>query len=111
MDALTLVTLAAVVWKIVEVVKNGITGSWGKVITQLVVWGAGIGVAFLAAQSDVASEIEVWDTTLGRLDSASLLLLGVGLSSVSGVGYETKKALDNDDSAKQDSILSNLDKK
>ena len=108
MDALTLVTLAAVVWKIVEAVKNGIKKAWGDVTTQMVVWGAGIGVAFLAAQSEIAGKIDVWDTTLGKLDWASLLLLGIGLSSVSAVGYETKKAIDSGDSAIQPSAFDSL---
>jgi hypothetical protein len=108
MDGLTLVTLAAVVWKIVEAVKNGISGKWGDVTTLVVVWGAGIAVAFVAAQSDIAGGIEVWDTTLGELDWASLLLLGIGLSSVSAVGYETKKAVDGGQSAEQPSVFDSL---
>jgi hypothetical protein len=104
-DGITVVTLATVVWKLVELVKNLLHLRWDPVVTQVVAWVGGIAVVLLAAQTSVASSVQVWGTSLDSLNGASLVLLGLGVSSFGGAAVEVKKALDNNDSGAQPTLF------
>lgn len=126
MEALTLAALVALAWKVIEVLKgvsawalpralaaDGVSSKDARqrraagldvVLTQTVGWVAGIVVVFLAKAASVTHDIAVWDTTIGRLDGWSAVLLGLMLASSAGVGYEAKKAVDRNDSARQPSM-------
>lgn len=89
MDFVPIAVAAALVWKIVSFTKFLSAGDRPKIVTQLVTWGAGIGVAFLLAASDFGSGIEVVGLALGELNAASVILFGVALGSTAAVGYDS----------------------
>jgi len=90
-DALTLSTLAALVWKTVDLFKYAVNGKLDPVLTQAIIWVAGIAVAFLAGPLTSPRASRSGGSTLGDLDSLSKVLLGLTLSSFGGVGHDLKK--------------------
>lgn len=89
----------ALVWKLVDFVKfvrAKDTNAWA---TQLAVWGAGIGVAFLLRESDFSKSLQVGQFVLGGLNAASTVLFGVALGSAASSTFDAKKAIDNNDTA------------
>lgn len=104
MEALTLAALAALVIKIMTVVK-AIGKDNNMVITQAATWAVSIGVIILAAHAKVTSDIVVFGAyTLGSLDAGSLILAGLSLGSSGSFLYDYKKARDNNDSATEPSL-------
>lgn len=101
---LVLGTLAG---KIVELFKYLKNGDRNGAFTLLSVWIAGIMVIFLGANADAFSALVVpgMEVPLGSLNWASLVLVGMSLTSFIAFGYDFKKALDNSDSAKQPPLL------
>lgn len=106
MEVFTLATLAALVWKVVSIVKMATGKDYTPVITQGLTWLAGIIAVILAAQTDVAESVAVFGTTtLGQLDGWSQVLVGLTLSSAGSVAYDYKKAIDNTDSASEPPLM------
>jgi hypothetical protein len=105
MDAITMITLATLVWKLVELIKNAVNQKWDPVFTQVVVWIAGVVVVWIAAQANVAATIDIWGTALDQLNFASLVLVGLSISSFGSAAVEVKKAVDSNDSATQTSLI------
>lgn len=102
MEVFTLATLAALVWKVVSVIKLATGKDYTPVITQCLTWVAGVIAVLLAAQTDVAETVRVFgEMSLGQLDGWSQVLVGLTLSSVGSVAYDYKKAFDNTDSASE----------
>lgn len=96
MEALTLVALAALVVKVMTVIKS--VGKDNRAVaTQAVTWVVGIVVAFLAAHAKVASDLVVFGSfRLGDLDASSLILVGVSLGSLgSTLLHDFPNAIDN----------------
>jgi predicted membrane protein len=108
MDFVALAVASALVWKIVSFGKAALNGDKNAVVTQLLVWGAAVGVAFLLAASDFAGGIKVGSAVLGDLNAASVVLFGVSLGSTASVGFDVKKAIDVTDTAKELPLLSNI---
>lgn len=107
MEALGFAALAALVIKIVSVVK-AIGKDNNIVATQVVVWAVGIIVLFLAGEADVTSGMVIpgfSDIHLGDLDAASIVLAGLALGSSGAFAYDVKKAVDNSDSATEPALL------
>lgn len=73
-------------------------------VTQLVVWGASIGLAFLLRASDFGDAIRIGAAPLSHLNDASLVLVGFAFGSTASVVYDFKKARDNSDSAAEPSL-------
>jgi hypothetical protein len=102
--------MAAVIWKFTDFLKNvraGISGgSWNSVITQLLVWAAALGGVFLLSASDFGTSVVGGiDKPLNDLDGTTKLVLGLmGGSFASGL-FDSKKAVDNSDSAAQPPLL------
>jgi hypothetical protein len=94
-----LVVATALVWRLVTFGKQLLAGELRAAVTQVFVWAAGIGVAFLLAASDFAGGVEVAGASLEVLNAASLVLFGVALGSTASTAYEFKKAFDQTDSA------------
>lgn len=99
MDFAPLLAAIALIWKIVDFVKYLRARNSEAVVTQAAVWFAGVGVIFLLAATDFASAINVGDLSLGTLNAASLILLGLSVGSSASVLVDVKKAVDNTDSA------------
>lgn len=105
MDFLPLLSAIALMWKIVDFVKHVRVRDINAVVTQLAVWGAGVLVTFLLAGSDFAEGVSIGDTTLGALNAASVVLVGLCLGASASVGYDFKRSLDNSDSAAQPALV------
>jgi hypothetical protein len=99
MDFVPLLLLTALVKKAVDFVKYATSGDINAVVTQIVAWAMGIGMAFLAANSDWADSVLVNGQPLSTLNGWSLALVGVNIASLAGFGWDTVKALDNKNSA------------
>lgn len=87
MDFTVLAVATALVWKVVSFAKFVMAGDRSKAVTQLVTWGAGIGVAFLVAASDFT--LEVAGVNLADLNAASVVLFGVALGSAASAAYDS----------------------
>ena len=99
MEFVPLLVMSAMVKKIVDFAKYATNMDVNALITQVVAWAAGVGVAFVAASSDFAQSFQVNGIGLGELNGWSLALFGFTLSSAAGVGWDTIKAVDNNNSA------------
>lgn len=109
MDAWGFVALATLVIKIVTVVKS-IGKDTNAVVTQVVVWGVGIVVLFLAGEADITRHMTIpglSDLAIGDMDAASLILAGLILGSSGAFAYDVKKSIDNTDSSTEPALLSN----
>lgn len=104
MEPFTLAALAALVVKIVSVVKS-LGKDRNAVVTQALTWAVGVAVAFLAAHADLTSALVVADRQLGSLDAGSLVLVGLSLSSLGSFAYDVKKSVDGTDSAAEPRLL------
>lgn len=96
-----LVVAAAMVYSLVSTAKQMMSGAVRDAATFVVSFGISVGVAFLLRASDFAVGVDIGTTTLASLNGASTILFGFALASLSKVGYEMKKAVDNSDSAKE----------
>lgn len=68
------------------------------VVTQLVVWVAGVGAVLIAAQTGWADQISFGSSSLGGLGTWSQVFLGLTLGSASSVLVDTLKSVDSTDS-------------
>lgn len=82
MEVMTVAALAALVVKVMTVVKS--VGKDNRaVVTQVVTWATGIGIAVLAAHAKVTSDLQVFGAfRLGDLDASSLILAGISIASL-----------------------------
>lgn len=105
MDFVPLVVLTALVKKLVDTVKYLVAGDVNAVVTQLLAWAAGIGLAFVTANSDWGDAILVNGESLGTLNGWSLAFVGVNLASLAGFGWDALKAIDGTNSATVPNLL------
>jgi hypothetical protein len=73
-------------------------------VTLLIGCVAGIGIVLLFAQTGLAGDVKVGDTALSDLTFASKIALGLAMTSVAGVLFDAKKAVDSSDSASKPKI-------
>lgn len=106
MDVVSLAALAALVVKIVGVVK-AIGKDRNLVWTQVVTWVVGIGVLFLAAEAELTEHLVLFAgaAQLRDLDPASIVLAGLALGSSGSFAYDVKKAIDGADNAREPRLL------
>lgn len=103
--AAVLAITSPIVWKVVEFAKYIRARDANAVLTQSIVWLAGIGAVFLLGSTDFAPGIPVGDLSLDKLNAASLLFIGVAGGAVASIGYDFKKAIDNRDTAVSPALL------
>lgn len=94
------------IWTTVSALKLLSAKKLNDFLTLLVVVAVGIGVAFLLRASDFSAGIDVGSVVLAKLNVASTVLFGYGLSSFARVAYELKKAVDGGDSAVEPKLFS-----
>jgi hypothetical protein len=94
-----LVAAVSLIWALVRFGKQLLARQIREAVTQLITWGAGVGVVALLAASDFAAGIEVAGLSLAGLNAGSLVLLGMTAASTASTAYEFKKSLDNTESA------------
>lgn len=105
MEFIPVVQMAVLVFAIINFLKAASNKDVNNVVTQIIVWVAGVMVVLLAAQTDFADGISVGDKVLTTLNFWSLLFVGLTISSLASFGVEIKKALDGNDSAKTAPLL------
>lgn len=107
MDFVPLLVAAAMVAVLVDVVRSARGGDWNSVVTPLVAWIVGVGVALLLANSDFAASVSLGDTgyTLDNVNNFSLILFGFAFGSVAAKGVDLLKAIDGNDSQKKEPLL------
>lgn len=105
MDFVPWLAALALAWKIVDWTKHWRVRDWNAVVTQGASWAAGIVVVFVFAHSDFSSTHAVAGIEVGKLNTWSLVLLGLSVGSSGSVLYDFKRALDGSDSAAQPSLV------
>lgn len=103
-----LIVMSTLVKKLVDTAKYATNGDVNGVVTQIVAWGAGVLVTAIGAHSDFAGTFAIADHTLASLNGWSQALVGVNLASLSGVGWDLLKAIDNTNSAVLPNLLGSL---
>lgn len=99
MEFTPVLVAGAMIWTAVSALKLLSAKKTNDFLTLMVVVAVGIGVAFLLRASDFSAGINVGSVALSKLNIASTILFGYGLSSFARVAYEVKKAVDGHDSA------------
>lgn len=97
-----LVVAAAMVWTALAMVKHLRSGQFGDAVTLVVLVVVGILIAFLASESSFAAAFQ-----LENAKFADLVFVGYGFSSTARSIYEVKKAIDGNDSAKEEKLVEN----
>lgn len=105
MDFVPALAMIALIWKVVDFFKGITNKDWNAVITQLVVWGAGVAVVVLYAQTVWSAGIAIGDQTLATLNFASLVAVGLAAGAAASTAFDLKKALDGSDSAAQPKLM------
>lgn len=92
MDFVPIVVATGLVISLVNAVKMLFAGQLDKVGTLLLTYAVGVLVAFLLANANVATGLEVYEgMTIERLDGASLVLFGVALAGTAGTVYDATR--------------------
>ncbi len=101
--------MIALVWKVVDFLRFLFAGKEGRsgVVTQATVWVAGVVGVLLFAQTDWASSIQFAGIPLDSMNFWSQFAAGLGLGSLTSVGVDVKKAIDNRDSAAVPPMIKN----
>lgn len=104
MEVFSLVIMAALIGKVVTVIK-GIGKDWNMVLTQCAVWVVGAAVVALGAHTSWAESIVVQDVAVSNMNFADQVFLGIALGAGISQVYDIKKAKDNTDSAVEPPLL------
>lgn len=99
MNFVPLVAMGLLVYAIINTLKQASAKNWNAVVTQVIVWVAGVVVILLVAQTQFAEGVSVNGIALTKLDFWSALFVGLIASSIGSFGNDLKKAFDNTDSA------------
>lgn len=106
-QVIALTAIAFLSNKIIELLKYLRTKDWNAAFTLAAVEVSGVVVMLLAAGAKVTETLVLPGTSepIGSLDKASVVLLGLVMTSLSSTIYDFKKAFDSTDSAKQPPLL------
>jgi hypothetical protein len=100
MNVTDLLGLVALVVKTVDTLRYATAKQINGVVTQVLVWAAGIGGVFAVAQTQWAAHISVGNgSTLARQGAWSLVSIGLALSSGGSVLKDFQSAVDNTNTA------------
>lgn len=106
MEFVPIIVIGALLKKAVDFLKYLRAKDWNGVATQLVVWIVGVGLVWLLSASDFANGVQIGGLDLGNLNAASIVLVGLSLSSTASfLGQDLIKALDNTQSASTPNLL------
>lgn len=102
-QAIALLAIALFANKIIELLKDIRAKDWNAALTLVCLFAAGVGALALAAHASVTMHTIIPGTNveLGQLEFASLMMLGLMVTSTGSTVYDFKKAVDNTDSAAQ----------
>lgn len=99
MPFVPLVAMGAIVYTLINFLKNLVNKLFSPVLTQLIAWFAGVVVTVGFASTDWADTITFGDRALSSLNGSSQVVIGLMASSLFGVVREAVKAVDSSDSA------------
>lgn len=107
-QALILTSIAFLGNKIIELVKWLRAKDWNAAITLISIHVTGAVVMLFAAAAKVTETLVVPGTSapIGQLDNASVIFLGLVMTSLTSKLYDLQKAVDTSDSAKQPPLIS-----
>ena len=93
--------------KIIELLKYLRNKDWNAAFTLAAIEVTGVIVMLFAAAASVTETIVLPGTSaaIGSLDTASVVFLGLVITSLSSKLYDFQKAIDGGDSAKQPPLL------
>lgn len=98
--------LAALVVKLIDFVRlvsamiGGDKTQGSAIVTQVLVWAAGIAGVLLFAASDLGNTVDLTDSlTLDSVNLATKVLVGIMLGSAGSLFVDAKQAIDNGDTA------------
>jgi len=99
--------LAALVIAFIDFLRNATAGKVGlnAVVTQLCAWIAGLVAVFLYAESQLGVGVVLGDTTLDKADTATKIIVGLGIASIASTFVKLTKSIDSSDSNKQPPLL------
>ena len=103
MEFVPLIALSTLVIKFMGFLKALTNRDWNTAVTQLVAWGAGVGAIFIFGATQF--DFPVGDVALSQLGAMDKLVVGLTIASVGGFLYDTKKAIDDKDTAKEPHLL------
>lgn len=89
----TITLLGSLIYVVANFLKAVSNKKWNSVITQAIVWGAGVLGVFLVAHTTWGASVAANGVPLARLNWAGQLLLGLSYSSVAGVAQNTLSAV------------------
>jgi hypothetical protein len=89
----------ALILKLTDFVKYVRNGDKNGMVTTVTGWAVGLVSIWLILQTDWADEIKFGDEALSSLNTGSKIVLALVATSVAGVLYDVKKAVDNTDTA------------
>lgn len=93
------VALMALVYAVIQWFKSVTNKDWPTALGQVIVWGVGIGAAFLAAHASILQSYVVAGHTVASLDGWSLVLFGTAIASAATGTNTLIKAIDVNQSA------------
>lgn len=107
MEFMPLLSAIALVAVIIDVGRSARGRDWNGVITPLVAWAVGVGVAYTLGKSDFGEGIPLGDSghTFASVNGFSLILVGFALGSVAAKGVDLLKAIDGSDSQKKPPLV------
>jgi len=106
-QVVALTAIAFLANKIIELLKYLRAKDWNAAFTLATIEVSGVIVMLIAAAAKVTETLVLPGTSepIGTLDTASVVLLGLVMTSLSSTIYDFKKAIDGGDSAKQPPLL------
>lgn len=107
MEFVPTMAMALLVFTIINFIRYLVNGDKNGIVTTLSVWIAGVVVVLLTAQTDFAEGIVIADRAMSTYNTASLIFLGLTISSIGVFANEIRGALDNSDSTQKPSLLDN----
>lgn len=99
------VAMVALIIKIIDFVRYARNGDINGVVSQLAVWGAGVVVSLLVAQTEWAATIVLGGKPLSQLGIWSLVFAGLSAGSTASVAKDTLKSVDNNNSSAIPTLL------
>lgn len=88
MDFVPLVAAIALIYAIVNVIKQLQGGQTKEAVTQLLTWLVAVAIVLLLGASSFASTVQVGDWTLTSMNFAGQILFALSLASTSNVLYD-----------------------
>lgn len=105
MEFVPTAAMALLVVSLINFLKYLFSRDTNGLVTQLVVWIAGVAVIFLAAETNWAATIAVGELLLGDLNVASKIFVGLTVSSVAMFANDIRAAIDGKDSSRKPHLL------